>query len=1294
MTASSFPGGDPRVTTPASLGWAGAPDVMPGPVPAGQPTFDAMVSEALEEAGAVTPAGPGSIGVSIPNTGLGGGPSFRPSNPSNSGAGLVSSPAGSVVSILSDAGSPIGGTERPADERDGGTADGVAGSREPSAPAEATIPDARATGESRLLARAPDRISPRTPLAEGGAFAEVPARIEGSDPGTRRFPGEPLVDRPEAPGDTRSTPDASIPPSPIPPSAVPTPLVATSPQVSHVSPQRPQEDDSCPQAITTDSGSIASDRQGAALAAGYRRPDGGASSRFMPADGASESPASFREAAVVSPGRSAPPVREVRVGSGEDSPADPWPEIPDGPKGAPEAVESAGPLSHAPRAAGTLPVVPAASLASVVVRDTEPSGMPAESVASSSADPLPHFSAIQPRPSSSPAVPARPRDSRGLMSSRTRRSNASVSESVGDPAEEIEAGWVPPTSADDQGRSGSDPAPGNPFSAKSLRDGDIGFEALNTPPPEGRPHLPAPPVPVAESRSSDRSMPEAPQMARSTPAPVGFADPRQNRPSPGMSREPQFVRDIAVGSAGSVPENREGDRMDPAIAGASSGDLPQGDPYPPNADHPAPPVLVPRPPRDHDGIQRTRSGPEIPQVTSRVLGTPVPFMAPVSESSVPANPRPTEPPMTGMPWVEGEAPEPGSGVDASQRPTAENALSRGSVSAFPTTSARVDPTQSRVAVARAEDPEPSGPPRFPLRHPESRSLSLSKGALEAGPAGEDVRSPSPSATLPETPSNAPGVSGGVSPGLTPSEVVPQAEGARQGSPAPGQSLRPAGDVRGENPVPKRSAGDAGIAARVDRLWSPSAAPSETPLVTDRRDSEGVPAWFLRSETRPGVRPTARPEAELSEGSRRVAEETGQRSEIVRQENQTPRKGASEAGTAGPVHPPRNPFETLPEMPMPAGEGVPEGWTSGRFAALDRDWVRFKEIPHPVSALPASEIQGELPKPNPVGATVNPVPSQAGRQDSNVLRDPELAPAWTANPADSVSSVDRSSSRTEPMNTSTGSGPEMKKTEENRGFHRRILEVDVDAGPRHKPSMTPSGMTSAGRSSTMVIDQASFLPSGPVQQGPEARGLAMDSSVMAQGPSPSEVSSVLGNQLPASVEPAVAALPSAEMPSESPVLRTAASRLQDLISGEVVLLQRLRTGSMTAVLRPDPGSELRVELRRRQGSIEIRATVERGDARMIAEGWPELQQQLRVQGIHLLSLERDPAPSPAQGGPETSGDRSSQSGGRGRHPYPGPDAGSRSDGRTDAPASSSRTSSAKASAATSDRSSHRLLESWA
>jgi hypothetical protein len=101
---------------------------------------------------------------------------------------------------------------------------------------------------------------------------------------------------------------------------------------------------------------------------------------------------------------------------------------------------------------------------------------------------------------------------------------------------------------------------------------------------------------------------------------------------------------------------------------------------------------------------------------------------------------------------------------------------------------------------------------------------------------------------------------------------------------------------------------------------------------------------------------------------------------------------------------------------------------------------------------------------------------------------------------------------------------------------------------------------------------------------------------------------------------------AEVP-ETPQLPQARSisRLADQLSGEVVLMQRLRSGVMTAVLKPDAHSELRVDLRRREGRLEIRATMERGDSQAISEGWSELQQQLRAQGVHLLPLERPSSP---------------------------------------------------------------------
>ena len=153
-----------------------------------------------------------------------------------------------------------------------------------------------------------------------------------------------------------------------------------------------------------------------------------------------------------------------------------------------------------------------------------------------------------------------------------------------------------------------------------------------------------------------------------------------------------------------------------------------------------------------------------------------------------------------------------------------------------------------------------------------------------------------------------------------------------------------------------------------------------------------------------------------------------------------------------------------------------------------------------------------------------------------------------------------------------------------------------------------------------------------------------------------------------------------------------ARLSDQLSGEVVLLQRLRTASMTAVLRPDAGSELRVDLRRREGRVEIRATLERGDAQAIAEGWPELQQQLRAQGIHLLPLERETNLNSSKASSDPADERSAHSGGRGRSQQPPQDPAPGLGGEVGQKTRSHTAHSAPSGPSKPD---HRhLLESWA
>jgi hypothetical protein len=167
----------------------------------------------------------------------------------------------------------------------------------------------------------------------------------------------------------------------------------------------------------------------------------------------------------------------------------------------------------------------------------------------------------------------------------------------------------------------------------------------------------------------------------------------------------------------------------------------------------------------------------------------------------------------------------------------------------------------------------------------------------------------------------------------------------------------------------------------------------------------------------------------------------------------------------------------------------------------------------------------------------------------------------------------------------------------------------------------------------------------------------------------------------------------ELPEAVPLPQArSVARLSDQLSGEVVLLQRLRTASMTAVLRPDAGSELRVDLRRREGRVEIRATLERGDAQAIAEGWPELQQQLRAQGIHLLPLEREINLDSSKASSDPADERSAHSGGRGRNQQPAQDPAPGLGGEA---GQKTRSNTAHSAPSVPSKPDHRhLLESWA
>ena len=265
---------------------------------------------------------------------------------------------------------------------------------------------------------------------------------------------------------------------------------------------------------------------------------------------------------------------------------------------------------------------------------------------------------------------------------------------------------------------------------------------------------------------------------------------------------------------------------------------------------------------------------------------------------------------------------------------------------------------------------------------------------------------------------------------------------------------------------------------------------------------------------------------------------------------------------------------------------------------------------------------------------------------------------------------------------------------NGSFSKGGKGVDSDV----TPPLKRSGMTSASPGSAMTSDR--FQPSAPEgalqkrdwglsEKGSQHSALPSNASDSRTVDSQAVISSLaLGKTESAQL---------AEVP-ETPQLPQARSlsRLADQLSGEVVLMQRLRSGVMTAVLKPDAHSELRVDLRRREGRLEIRATMERGDSQAISEGWSELQQQLRAQGVHLLPLERPSSPPPpSRDSADSAGERSANSGSRGKNqqtPQETHDGTSWGRGETGQPMRPASTRSANPSAKKPD---HRhLLESWA
>lgn len=79
-------------------------------------------------------------------------------------------------------------------------------------------------------------------------------------------------------------------------------------------------------------------------------------------------------------------------------------------------------------------------------------------------------------------------------------------------------------------------------------------------------------------------------------------------------------------------------------------------------------------------------------------------------------------------------------------------------------------------------------------------------------------------------------------------------------------------------------------------------------------------------------------------------------------------------------------------------------------------------------------------------------------------------------------------------------------------------------------------------------------------------------------------------------------------------------LQSELTHAVYQLKRLRTDSMSVVLRPDANTELELQVNLRNGIVDVDAHFKRGSSDLIQSQWEQLQQNLSQQGIRVGPLQ--------------------------------------------------------------------------
>ena len=81
------------------------------------------------------------------------------------------------------------------------------------------------------------------------------------------------------------------------------------------------------------------------------------------------------------------------------------------------------------------------------------------------------------------------------------------------------------------------------------------------------------------------------------------------------------------------------------------------------------------------------------------------------------------------------------------------------------------------------------------------------------------------------------------------------------------------------------------------------------------------------------------------------------------------------------------------------------------------------------------------------------------------------------------------------------------------------------------------------------------------------------------------------------------------------------RTQETVALQAVRLRESGADELRVVIKPDAGLQLSLNLRQRNGGVEVRAVLDRGNFDLLNRHWPALQQQLETRGVRVAPLSR-------------------------------------------------------------------------